>query len=259
MMRFDVITLFPELVESVAKSGVTGRAAGRKLIDLHCWNPREYAEDVHRTVDDRPYGGGPGMVMKADCLLQAIRDAKKVAGNVTNSAKVIYLSPQGKPLDQAALKAMSNDDSLILLCGRYEGIDERIIELEVDEQWSLGDYVLSGGELGAMVMIDAITRLLPRALGHESSANEDSFSQANDGLLDCPHYTRPNVVEELEVPAVLKSGDHKMIARWRRKQALGRTNQYRSDLLENIVLSSDDQTLLDEYLNEQLKDLEETS
>lgn len=248
-MRFDVITLFPELVESVTKSGVTGRAAGRKLIDLHCWNPRDYAEDVHRTVDDRPYGGGPGMVMKADCLLKAIRHVKKVA----NKAKVIYLSPQGKTLDQATLSAMSKEGNLVLLCGRYEGIDERIIELEVDEQWSLGDYVLSGGELGAMVMIDAITRLLPGALGHESSADEDSFSEANNGLLDCPHYTRPNIVEELEVPKVLKSGDHKMIARWRKKQALGRTNQYRSDLVENITLSSDDQLLLDEYLNEQLK------
>ncbi|KAG1707776.1 tRNA (guanine-N(1)-)-methyltransferase [Nymphon striatum] len=240
------------LVESVTKSGVTGRAADRKLIDLQCWNPRDYTEDVHRTVDDRPYGGGPGMVMKADCLLKAIRDVKEVAG-YQEKAKVIYLSPQGKSLDQAALKAMSNEDNLILLCGRYEGIDERIIELEVDEQWSLGDYVLSGGELGAMVMIDAVTRLLPGALGHESSANEDSFSESNDGLLDCPHYTRPNLVEDLEVPAVLKSGDHKKIARWRRKQALGRTKQYRSDLLENITLSSDDKLLLDEYLNEQLK------
>jgi len=254
-MRFDVITLFPELVKSVTNAGVTGRAAGRGLIDLHCWDPRDYTQDVHHTVDDRPYGGGPGMVMKAECLLEAIRDAKTAAGKT----RLIYLSPQGKPLNQMALSAMANEDNLILLCGRYEGIDERVIELEVDEQWSLGDYVLSGGELGAMVMIDAITRLLPGALGHESSASEDSFSETNDGLLDCPHYTRPSVVEGMEVPAVLKSGDHKAIARWRRKQALAKTYRCRPDLLENIILGSEDKTLLDEYLNEQFKDLEETS
>lgn len=268
-MRFDVITLFPELVKSVAKSGVTGRAAGRELINLHCWNPRDYAQDVHRTVDDRPYGGGPGMVMKADCLLQAIRDAKDAlivkqtnkAENVivkeTNKTKnvkvkVIYLSPQGKPLTQKAISNMAKEQHLVLICGRYEGIDERVIQLEVDEQYSLGDYVLSGGELGAMVMIDAITRLLPGALGHNASADEDSFSEANDGLLDCPHYTRPGVVEGLEVPAVLKSGDHKAIARWRRKQMIGRTNQYRADLLENRTFSDEDKALLDEYLNESI-------
>jgi len=260
MMRFDVITLFPELVKSVTNSGVTGRAAGRELIDLHCWNPRDYAQDVHRTVDDRPYGGGPGMVMKADCLLQAIRDAKDalfVTNKVieTNNAeiaktKVIYLSPQGKPLTQKAISTLAEEQHLVLICGRYEGIDERVIQLEVDEQYSLGDYVLSGGELGAMVMIDAITRLLPGALGHNASADEDSFSEANDGLLDCPHYTRPDKVEDLEVPAVLKSGDHKAIARWRRKQMIGRTNQYRADLLENRTLSDEDKALLDEYLSE---------
>jgi len=234
-MRFDVITLFPELVETVIQVGVTGRAAKQGLIDLRCWNPRDYAEDVHRTVDDRPYGGGPGMVMKADCLLKAIRDikSKQKAGK---QAKVIYLSPQGKKLEQKALSQMAKaQNDLILLCGRYEGIDERVIELEVDEQWSLGDYVLSGGELGAMVMVDAITRLLPGALGHDASADEDSFSKANDGLLDCPHYTRPEVVEGLQIPAVLKSGDHQAIADWRRKQSIQRTEKIRPDLFEKFL------------------------
>ncbi len=234
-MRFDVITLFPELVETVSQVGITGRAAKCGLIELNCWNPRDYTRDVHRTVDDRPYGGGPGMVMKADCLLKAIRDikSKKKPGTQT---KVIYLSPQGKTLNQQALAKMATAaEDLVLLCGRYEGIDERVIELEVDEQWSLGDYVLSGGELGAMVMIDAIARLLPGALGHDASADEDSFSEANDGLLDCPHYTRPETVEGLEIPAVLKSGDHKAIADWRRKQSLERTRQLRPELFEQIL------------------------
>ena len=247
-MRFDVITLLPELVESVVKVGVTGRAAKRGLIELHCWNPRDFTEDVHRTVDDRPYGGGPGMVMKADCLLQSIRAAKKVAPPGT---RVVYLSPQGKPVNQAMIRDVSSQDGLILLCGRYEGIDERVIDLEVDDEWSLGDYVLSGGELGAMVIIDAVTRLLPAVLGHQESAEQDSFS---DNLLDCSHYTRPDVVENLEVPAVLKSGDHKAIARWRRKQAIGRTVTRRADLLGRNgkleALSDDDKQLLDEYLKE---------
>ena len=245
-MRFDVITLLPELVEAVTKSGVTGRAADRGLIELHCWNPRNYSHDVHRTVDDRPYGGGPGMLMKADCLLDAIRDARK---NAPEEAKVVYLSPQGKTFNQQLARQISDQQGLILLCGRYEGIDERVVALEVDEEWSLGDYVLSGGELGAMVVIDAVTRLLPSVLGHKDSAEQDSFTE---NLLDCEHYTRPEVVEELQVPAVLKSGDHKAIARWRRKQSIGRTYTRRPDLLfkENIELSKDDQILLDEYLKE---------
>ncbi len=251
-MRFDVITLLPELVESVTQVGVTGRAATRGLIELHCWNPRDFTEDVHRTVDDRPYGGGPGMVMKAESLLKTIRAARKASLAVNKTAKVIYLSPQGKQLDQSAVRKMSAgtdaEQGLILLCGRYEGIDERIIELEVDEEWSIGDYVLSGGELGAMVIIDAITRLLPDVLGHKDSAEQDSFT---DNLLDCEHFTRPEVVEDLQIPAVLKSGDHKAIAKWRRKQAIGRTYQRRPDLLLKNSLSSDDKTLLEEYLNEQ--------
>jgi tRNA (guanine37-N1)-methyltransferase len=250
-MRFDVITLLPELVEAVTQVGVTGRAATRGLIELHCWNPRDFTEDVHRTVDDRPYGGGPGMVMKAESLLKTIRAAREASLATNKTAKVIYLSPQGKQLDQAAVRKMSantgTEQGLILLCGRYEGIDERIIELEVDEEWSIGDYVLSGGELGAMVIIDAVTRLLPDVLGHKDSAKQDSFTE---NLLDCEHFTRPEVVEGLQVPAVLKSGDHKAIAKWRRKQAIGRTFQRRPDLLQDNALSSDDQKLLNEYLKD---------
>ncbi len=252
-MRFDVITLLPQLVEAVTKVGVTGRAKDRGLIDLHCWNPRDFSNDNHRTVDDRPYGGGPGMVMKADVLLKTIRHAKLQAPEGT---KVIYLSPQGKKLDQSSVREMSQSKGLILLCGRYEGIDERVIQLEVDDEWSLGDYVLSGGELGAMVMIDAITRLQPEALGHNESALQDSFTE---NLLDCEHYTRPEVVESLVVPAVLMSGNHPSIARWRRKQSLGKTWQRRPDLLNATpstkttdikALSNDDKKLLDEYLQD---------
>lgn len=242
-MRFDVITLFPELVTSVAQSGVTGRAVTRGIMTLNCINPRDYATDVHKTVDDRPYGGGPGMVMRSDCLLQAITDAKQL-----NSGKVLYLSPQGQVLTQTLAKELAQSSGLILLCGRYEGIDERVIELTVDMECSIGDYVLSGGELGAMVVIDAITRLLPNALGHTESAEQDSFS---DGLLDCPHYTRPEVVQGLSIPEVLKSGNHAAIARWRRKQSLGRTWQRRPDLLKQKTLSQADEDLLEEYQQEQ--------
>ena len=246
-MRFDVITLLPELVESVVQVGVTGRASQRELIELHCWNPRDFTKDVHRTVDDRPYGGGPGMVMKADCLLETIRAVRAAAPEKTT---LVYLSPQGEKLEQSMFREVSQDpkvESLILLCGRYEGIDERVIQLEVDEEWSIGDYVLSGGELGAMVIIDAITRLLPSVLGHEDSAVQDSFTE---NLLDCGHYTRPESIEDLVVPAVLKSGDHKAIARWRKKQSLGRTYQRRNDLIERNTLSNEDSKLLDEYLKE---------
>lgn len=243
-MRFDVITLFPEMVHAVTEYGVTGRAADQGQITLNCTNPRDYATDVHRTVDDRPYGGGPGMVMKAGVLLSAIRDAKAESPD----SKVVYLSPQGKVVDQTMIKAVSESSGLILLCGRYEGIDERIIDLEVDEEWSIGDYVLSGGELGAMVLIDAITRLLPDVLGHEQSAEQDSFSE---GLLDCPHYTRPEELEGLQIPDVLKSGNHAEIARWRRMQALGRTYQRRPDLMEQHEMSEQDKHLLKEFLRDQ--------
>lgn len=246
-MRFDVITLLPELVQSVVEVGVTGRASKRNLIELHCWNPRDFTKDVHRTVDDRPYGGGPGMVMKADCLLETIRAVRAAAPKRT---KLVYLSPQGKKLEQSMFREISHDpktESLILLCGRYEGIDERVIQLEVDEEWSLGDYVLSGGELGAMVVIDAITRLLPSVLGHKDSAEQDSFTE---NLLDCGHFTRPKSIEGINIPTVLKSGDHKAIARWRRKQSLGRTYLRRNDLIERNTLSVEDSNLLNEYLKE---------
>lgn len=240
-MKFEVITLLPELVSSVTEYGVTRRAEEQGLIHLNCVNPRDYTTDKHRTVDDRPYGGGPGMVMKADTLLAAIRDTKKRQP----SSKVIYLSPQGKTVDQAMLASMSEESGVILLCGRYEGIDERVIDLEVDEEWSIGDYVLSGGELAAMVLIDGISRLIPGVLGHSESAEQDSFVS---GLLDCPHYTRPEEVEELSIPAVLKSGDHAKIERWRRKQSLGRTFNRRRDLIEKLNLSEQDQHLLAEFL-----------
>lgn len=247
-MQFDVITLFPDWVKSVVESGVVRKAAEQNLVAVHCTNPRDYTVDVHRTVDDRPYGGGPGMVMKADCLLKAIAAVKAV-----NKGKLIYLSPQGKRLVQSEVAELAKEDSLVLLCGRYEGIDERVIQLQVDAEYSIGDYVLSGGELGAMVLIDSVTRLLPGALGHNDSAAQDSFS---DGLLDCPHYTRPEVIEGLEVPVVLKSGDHAAIARWRRKQSLGMTWLKRPDLLENRILQPADQLLLDEYRQEYKVSLE---
>ena len=247
-MHFNIITLLPDLVESVVQVGVVGRAFKRGVITLTCWNPRDFTTDKHRTVDDRPYGGGPGMVMKADCLLSTIREVRKKSPKKT---QVIYLSPQGKPLKQHMLRALAQSESVILLCGRYEGIDERVVQLEVDEEWSLGDYVLSGGELGAMVVVDAVTRLLPNVLGHEDSADQDSFS---DRLLDCDHYTRPDEIEGLKVPDVLKSGDHQQIRTWRRKQSLGRTMTKRPDLLNmdvaKNVLSDEDVLLLNEYIDE---------
>ncbi|RMG52484.1 MAG: tRNA (guanosine(37)-N1)-methyltransferase TrmD [Gammaproteobacteria bacterium] len=242
-MRFDVVTLFPEFVATVAEYGVVGRAARSGRIALSAWNPRDHATDVHRTVDDRPYGGGPGMVMKIEPLRGAIRDAR----NANPQAPVIYLSPQGRVLDQPAVRRLARMPGLILVAGRYEGIDERLIELEVDEEWSIGDYVLSGGELPAMVVIDAVTRLLPGVLGDADSAEQDSFTE---GLLDCPHYTRPEEYEGLRVPQVLLGGHHEQIARWRRKQALGRTWQRRPDLFDRLQLDEADRALLDEWLSE---------
>jgi tRNA (guanine37-N1)-methyltransferase len=243
-MRFDVITLFPDMVSAVVNFGVLRRATERGLIELRTWNPREYTEDVHRTVDDRPYGGGPGMVMMVEPLRQAIRDARQA----NPSAKVVYMSPQGRPLSQDGVRQFAGNDGLIILSGRYEGIDERLIQLEVDEECSIGDYVLSGGELPAMVVIDAVARLLPGVLGDEDSAQQDSFM---DGLLDCPHYTRPVVYEDMPVPEVLMSGNHARIAEWRRMQSLGRTSQLRPDLLERLELSEEDKHLLDAYFLEQ--------
>lgn len=243
-MRVDVITLFPEMFAAISEYGITSRAVRQGLLNLNCWNPRTYTEDRHQTVDDRPFGGGPGMVMKIQPLERALSAAREAAGD---RAKVIYLSPQGRPLKQAAVRELANEESLILIAGRYEGIDERFIEAHVDEEWSIGDYVLSGGELPAMVLIDAVTRLLPGALGHADSAEEDSFT---DGLLDCPHYTRPEVYADQRVPEVLLSGNHEHIRRWRLQQALGRTWERRADLLDCRSLSGEEKKLLDEYVRQ---------
>ncbi len=242
--RIDVVTLFPDMVMTVAEHGVTGRAVDRGLLTVATWNPRDYTADRHRTVDDRPYGGGPGMVMKVEPLRAAIREAREAAGP---EARVIYLSPQGRRFDQNAAKDFAACPGLVLVAGRYEGIDERIIEMEVDEEWSIGDYVLSGGELAAMVVVDTVVRLLPGALGDEDSAQQDSFME---GLLDHPHYTRPEVIEGRAVPEVLRGGNHAEIERWRRKQALGRTWLRRPELLEDLALSDEDRQLLEDYIHE---------
>jgi len=239
-----VVSLFPEMFDAVTQQGVTGRAVKNGLIELNCWNPREYATDKHRTVDDRPYGGGPGMLMMVEPLEKAILDAKAAAGD---GAKVIYMSPQGRKLDQQGAAELATSEKLILVAGRYEGIDERIIESHVDEEWSIGDFILSGGELPAMTLIDAVARLVPGVLGHNQSAEQDSFS---DGLLDCPHYTRPETLDGKQVPAVLLSGNHKEIAKWRLKQSLGRTWLRRPDLLRNLALTEEQATLLAEFQQE---------
>ena len=243
-MRINVVTLFPQMFQALTDYGITGRAIQRGLVELQTWNPRDYAGDVHRTVDDRPYGGGPGMVMMVEPLREAIRDARASAGK---GSRVIYLSPQGRKLSQRGLQELANREEIVLVCGRYEGVDERIISAEVDEEWSIGDYVLSGGELAAMVVIDGMTRLIPNALGHEDSAEQDSFVK---GLLDHPHYTRPEDVDGMPVPDVLLSGDHQAIERWRNKQALGRTWLRRPDLLESLELDDEQQALLTEFIRE---------
>lgn len=243
-MWFGVITLFPEMFEAVTRFGVTGRAVREGLINVECWSPRDFAHDKHRTVDDRPYGGGPGMLMKVQPLRDAIQAAKAVAGEHT---KVVYLSPQGRKLDHAGVQALAACEKLILVAGRYEGIDERLIGTEIDEEWSLGDFVLSGGELPAMTMIDAVSRMVPGVLGHQDSAEEDSFAA---GLLDCPHYTRPERINGQQVPDVLLSGNHEAIRRWRLKQQLGRTWQRRPELLEALQLTAEQQALLTDYIHE---------
>lgn len=232
------------MFQAISEYGITRRAIDSNLLKLAYWNPRDYAEDKHRTVDDRPYGGGPGMLMKVGPLRKAIRAAKEEMGGDT---KVIYLSPQGQQLNQAVLQELAGRRRIILVAGRYEGIDERVIEKDIDEEYSLGDYVLSGGELPAMVLIDGITRLIPGVLGHEDSAPMDSFS---NGLLDHPHYTRPEVVDGKSVPGVLMHGDHAAIAEWRLKQSLGRTKMRRPDLIETCELDEYRTRLLKEYLQE---------
>ena len=241
-MRFDVVTIFPEMVLDSALNGVTGRAIKQGLVALSVWNPRDYTADRHKTVDDRPYGGGPGMVMKYQPLKDAVDNAKRSVK--AERVKVVYLSPQGKPLTQQLLNDSVDLDQLILVAGRYEGIDERFIEDECQEEWSLGDFVISGGELAALVVIDAVSRLLPGVLGDDESARQDSHMH---GLLDCPHYTRPEVIAGKQVPDVLLSGHHKGIERWRLQQSLGRTWQKRPDLLLDKELTAEQQALLDEF------------
>ncbi len=239
-MRFDLISLFPAMFQSLEREGVVARALAQGLAQLHYWNPRDYAQLPHRRVDDRPYGGGPGMVMQVEPLRKAIRAARRAAP----ASPVVYLSPQGQTLTQRDMQRIARGKGWILIAGRYEGIDERLTA-DIDEEWSIGDYVLSGGELPAMVILDAVIRLLPGALGHRDSARLDSHSE---GMLDHPQYTRPPKIDGQSVPEVLLSGDHQAIARWRRKQALGRTWLRRPDLLQNCTLTQEDQRLLAEFI-----------
>jgi len=242
-MDCHVISIFPEMFSVITEQGVISRAIKQKVLSLTLHNPRDYADDKHSTVDARPYGGGPGMVMMPEPMAKVIEAAKAAA---KPNAKVVYMSPQGKRFDHQAAKEFAERDSVVLLAGRYEGIDERVIESHVDEEWSVGDFVLSGGELPAMVMIDAMARLLPDSLGNSESAKQDSFVQ---GLLDCPHYTKPRSFGEQQVPEVLLNGDHQAIEKWRLKQALGRTWQRRPELLEELELTVEQKKLLDEYKN----------
>jgi len=254
-MRLALVTLFPEMFAAIRDYGVSGRAVKQGVIELQCWNPRDYAQDRHNTVDDRPYGGGPGMLMMIQPLEDAIAHARNWAAESDVPVKVIYLSPQGRPLDQAGAEILAGLRSeqtageakrcnLVLVAGRYEGIDERLIQAHIDEEWSIGDYVLSGGELAAMVLIDTVIRLIPGVLGHAQSAQEDSFVE---GLLDCPHYTRPEDYQGQRVPDVLLSGNHEKIRLWRLQQALGRTWLRRPDLLNEKQLTEEQQQLLTDF------------
>lgn len=243
-MWIGAVSLFPDMFSAVTDYGITGRAVREGLLTFQSWNPREFTHDRHRTVDDRPYGGGPGMLMKIQPLRDAIHAARASA---PGKACVVYMSPQGERLDQSVVESLAAEQHLILVAGRYEGVDERLISAEVDREVSLGDFVLSGGELAAMTVIDAVTRLIPGALGHAQSAEQDSFA---DGLLDCPHYTRPEVYEGQAVPEVLLGGHHEQIRLWRLKESLRRTQERRPDLLEQRELTEEERRLLDEVLNE---------
>jgi len=240
--RFTVITLFPEMIAAFANAGIVRRACERQIVAIDTLNPRMFADDARATVDDTPYGGGPGMVMTVAPLRKAIDSIRSAS---ERPAHVVYLSPQGRTLSEAALPELAQHPHLVLLAGRYEGIDERLIERDIDSEWSLGDFVLSGGEIAAMAVIDALTRRLPGALGDERSARQDSFGE---GLLDHPHYTRPELIDGQAVPAVLLSGNHAEIDRWRRREALGRTWLRRPDLLSGKALSTADQKLLNEFI-----------
>jgi tRNA (guanine37-N1)-methyltransferase len=243
-MNFHVISIFPGMFRALTENGVVGRAISKEIVSLELWNPRDFTSDRHRTVDDRPYGGGPGMVMMAEPIVSAISGA---TADAPKGTRVIYLGPQGRSLDHGAVKGFAAEEALVLLCGRYEGVDERVLQHHVDEEWSIGDYVLSGGELPAMVLIDAIVRQLPGTLGNEESAEQDSFV---DGLLDFGHYTRPETFENNRVPEVLLSGDHGAIRRWRLKSALRNTLERRPDLLQSAELTDEQQELMREIETE---------
>jgi tRNA (guanine37-N1)-methyltransferase len=243
--RFGVVTLFPEMFEPFLNQGVFGRAVKSGIIQVDMFNPRDYTTDKHRTVDDRPYGGGPGMLMMVQPLTDAISDAKSALGE---NSVVVYLSPQGKTLNQTEVQSLTQLPNIILVAGRYEGIDERVINALVDQEWSIGDYVLSGGELPAMVLMDSVSRLLPDVLGHKQSAVEDSFT---NGLLDCPHYTRPEVLNGEAVPSVLLSGNHEKIRQWRLTKSLERTLDRRPDLLNDLALTEEQHKILTQLKSEQ--------
>ena len=242
-MRIDIVSLFPDMVENLLQNGVIGRAIKNNHLIVETWNPRNYASGEYRAVDDRPYGGGPGMLLMVEPIVKALRAAKK---EHNQSYRTIYMTPQGKPLNQSTVNRLALEDGLIILAGRYEGIDERIIDLEIDEECSIGDYVISGGELPAMLLTDAVARQCENVLGHADSANQDSFMF---GLLDCPHYTRPSEYEGLRVPDVLCSGNHEKIRLWRRTESLVRTFERRPDLFEKYNLSEEEKLLLKDYLN----------
>lgn len=253
-MHIQVVTLLPEMFRALTDYGISGRAIKNGLVSVRCWNPRDFTADKHRTVDDKPYGGGPGMLMKTEPLLAAINAARKALqapdGDALQTArpvKTVYLSPQGKPVNQAMVEEMARGPDLVLVCGRYQGIDARVIDSVVDEELSLGDFVISGGELAAMALMDAMIRLQPQALGDEDSALQDSFSA---GLLHWPEYTRPGDFAGHAVPDVLLSGDHQAIQRWRHKQSLGATWLKRPDLLDEKSLDKEQQALLNEFRNE---------
>jgi tRNA (guanine37-N1)-methyltransferase len=248
VVQIGIVTLFPEMFDAVTGHGITGRACREGLVSVQCWNPRDFTIDRHRTVDDRPFGGGPGMLMKTEPLAAAIGAAREgLAQNSAEPPVVIYLSPQGRRLDQRGVEELAGRQSLILVCGRYQGIDERLLNNEIDEEWSVGDYVLSGGELAAMIMMDAVIRYQPGALGHEGSTGADSFA---DGLLDCPQYTRPQDYRGQSVPEVLTGGNHEEIRRWRLQQSLGATWLKRPDLLEKLTLDKEQKSLLEQFIDD---------
>ena len=245
MKRFDVVTLFPGMLDALTEFGITQRARDRGYFELVAWNPRDFSGNAYRSVDDRSYGGGPGMLMTPDPLAKAIQAARSRQNSCgVRNSRTVYLSPQGRPLDQQLVDELATAEGLVLLAGRYEGVDERLVELEIDEEVSIGDYVLSGGELPAMVIIDSIVRRIPGVLNDADSASAESFV---DGVLDYPQYTRPEVYAGLSVPQVLLSGNHADIRRWRLKQALGRTWRRRPDLLAKLQLDAEQAKLLDEY------------